>query len=62
LQGWRGLRIRFQPLASLSVNGRGRIDVLTAVVRGDRFCEGMLGDAFDRGILTAIVQRARARC
>ena len=44
--------------ARASVEDLGHM--LTAVVRGDRFVEGTLGEAFDRGILTAIVQRARA--
>ncbi len=34
--------------------------MLTAVIRGERFCEGTIADAFDKGTLTAIVQRARA--
>jgi hypothetical protein len=33
--------------------------MLTALVRGERFCEGTLANAFKQGILTAIVQRAR---
>ena len=33
--------------------------MLTVLVRHDRFHAGTLGDAFDRGILTAIVRRAR---
>ena len=33
--------------------------MLTALVRGERFSAGTLGDAFDKGILTAIVKRAQ---
>lgn len=34
--------------------------VLTAVIRSDRFSEGALGNAFASGMLTRIVQRAKA--
>jgi Family of unknown function (DUF6508) len=33
-------------------------NVLTAIVRGDRFCEGTLADAYDSGLLLAIAERA----
>jgi len=32
--------------------------LLTTLIRGDRFAEGTLSEAYDRGILTAIVRRA----
>lgn len=32
--------------------------LLTTLIRGDRFAEGTLSGAYDRGILTAIVRRA----
>jgi len=32
--------------------------LLTALVRNDRFCEGCLQDAFDSGLLLAILRRA----
>lgn len=34
--------------------------MLTAFIRGDRFMEGTLNAAFERGFLTAIAQRAEA--
>ncbi len=34
--------------------------ILTTVVRGDRFNEGMLAEAFRRGIILAVVRRAEA--
>jgi Family of unknown function (DUF6508) len=34
--------------------------ILTTAVRGDRFNEGMLLSAFERGILTAVARRASA--
>jgi N-acetylglutamate synthase-like GNAT family acetyltransferase len=33
--------------------------LLTALARSDRFCEGELEAAFNRGLLTRIVERAR---
>ena len=43
-------------VAGASVNDLRRM--LTAIFRGERFCDGTLADAFETGILTAIVQRA----
>jgi ABC-type nitrate/sulfonate/bicarbonate transport system substrate-binding protein len=33
--------------------------LLTALIRGDRLCEGMLAGAFESGLLPAILQRAK---
>lgn len=35
-------------------------NLLTALIRRDRFCEGDLASTFNAGILTAIVRRAEA--
>lgn len=62
--GWRdteaGNRLMDSP-EQVSKASAGELKIMLAVfVRGDRFCEGELNSAFDRGFLTAIVQRAAA--
>jgi hypothetical protein len=43
-------------VASATVDELGHL--VTAYVRGDRFNEGLLAEAFDSGMLTAIARRA----
>jgi hypothetical protein len=54
----RGRRLVTDPaaIAGASVEDLGRI--LTTLVRGDRFSEGTLVNAYETGVLTAIVRRA----
>lgn len=60
---WRqtdeAIALRDDPSA-LSTASEGDLAMLiTALVRSDRFCEGALEAAFDSGLLTRIVERAR---
>lgn len=45
-----------EAVASATVDDLGKL--VTAYVRGDRFNEGLLAEAFDSGMLTAIARRA----
>jgi hypothetical protein len=62
--GWRdseeGKRLTASPeqVATATEEQLGRF--LTAIIRGARFNEGRLATAFNKGFLTAIVQRAEA--
>ncbi len=53
---WRALLEDPAAVASASAEDLGRM--LTALVRSERFGDGTLEAAFERGILTAIARRA----
>ena len=54
-----GRRLTTTPTAIAEATSRQLQKLLTALIRGDRFCDGALAQAYDQGVLTAAVQRAR---
>jgi hypothetical protein len=52
-------RLGRDPAAVAAAAGADLIRLLTALVRADRFSEGTLAEAFESGVLAAIVRRAR---
>jgi hypothetical protein len=55
-----GARLPHDPSAIAEAGAEDLWKVMTTIVRADRFSEGELGSAYDRGILLALAQRARA--
>lgn len=51
-------RLRTDPAALAAATSDDLAHLLTALVRGDRFYEGQLLDAFESGLLRRIVERA----
>lgn len=53
-----GKRLLSGPEAIASASAVDLARVITTIVRADRFSDGALADAFERGMLTAIARRA----
>jgi hypothetical protein len=51
-------RLREDPAALATATSDDLVHLLTALVRGDRFYEGQLMDAFEKGLLLRIAERA----
>jgi hypothetical protein len=53
-----GHALTTDPQRVASASAEELANVLTALVRGDRFAEGALADAWESGVLLAVVRRA----
>ncbi|GIW20847.1 MAG: hypothetical protein KatS3mg065_1143 [Chloroflexota bacterium] len=53
-----GRRLLSDPEAIGSASAEDLARIITTIVREERFSEGALADAFDRGVLTAVARRA----
>jgi hypothetical protein len=60
LETERGKELAGSPKAVASANADELGKLLTAVVRSDRFSDGSLAGAYESGLLTAILRRAKA--
>jgi uncharacterized protein DUF6508 len=58
-QSEEGLRLRNNPALIADANPDQLVKLLTALVRAERYCDGTLADAFETGLLGAIVSRAK---
>jgi hypothetical protein len=56
----RGLALIGHPAAVATASVEELANLLTAYIRADRFSEGTLAEAFETGMLTAILRRAQA--
>jgi hypothetical protein len=54
----RGLELQRDPAAVATADPDELVLLMTTIVRGDRFSEGTIDDAFERGILEAVCRRA----
>jgi hypothetical protein len=54
----RGLELGRDPAAVATADPGELVLLMTSIVRGDRFSEGTIDDAFERGILEAVCRRA----
>jgi hypothetical protein len=60
LETERGKELAGSPKAVASANADELGKLLTAVVRSDRFSDGSLAGAYESGLLTAVLRRAKA--
>jgi hypothetical protein len=56
----RGIELLGDPAVVATADVDELVFLVTTIVRGNRFFDGMIADAFDRGILAAICGRAAA--
>lgn len=63
---WRqtpeAIALRDQPDILAGADPQQLANLLTALIRADRFCEGSLASDFESGLLTRIIARASALC
>lgn len=60
LETERGKELAGSPAAVASASADELGQLLTAIVRADRFSDGSLAGAYESGLLTAILRRAKA--
>jgi hypothetical protein len=60
LETERGKELTGSPAAVASASADELGQLLTAIVRADRFSDGSLAGAYESGLLTAILRRAKA--
>jgi hypothetical protein len=54
----RGQELLVGPAAVATATAPELANLLTTIIRSDRFSEGTIADAFERGLMTAIARRA----
>jgi hypothetical protein len=59
-QSAKGLRLLGEPCHMATATANQLAKMLTALIRGERFSEGTLREAFESGLLLAIAMRAEA--